>query len=177
MSEKVGSDQEQLWNWISKSIEDDVIEIQSRSMSDPPLSDIDFKSKIWVWDSIFRSVGPVYFGSFLVFLTRIFFLNSISILNQCWVVESLDLLEIIPTRWEWTWHLPFYSCSPFCTRELSVTWFVSNSPITQTFDLNSNTPIDISGTCLYNTIQWIATAVPPSGSANDESAAIWKSYW
>ena len=33
----------------SKSIEDEDIEIQSRSMSDPPLSDIDFKYKMaWV---------------------------------------------------------------------------------------------------------------------------------
>ena len=30
----------------SKSIEDDVIQIQSRSMSDPPISDIDFKNKM-----------------------------------------------------------------------------------------------------------------------------------
>ena len=30
----------------SKSIADDVIQIQSRSMSDPPLSDIDFKNKM-----------------------------------------------------------------------------------------------------------------------------------
>ena len=29
-----------------KSIEDDVIQIQSRSMSDPPLSDIDLKNKM-----------------------------------------------------------------------------------------------------------------------------------
>ena len=37
--------------WIdSKLIEDDVIQIQCRSMSDPPLSDIDFKNKMaWVW--------------------------------------------------------------------------------------------------------------------------------
>ena len=28
----------------SKPIEDDAIQIQSRSMSDPPLSDIDFKN-------------------------------------------------------------------------------------------------------------------------------------
>ena len=33
-----------------KLIEDVVIQIQSRSMSDPPLSDIDFKNKMaWVW--------------------------------------------------------------------------------------------------------------------------------
>ena len=36
--------------WIdSKSIEDEDIQIQSRSMSDPPLTDIDFKYKMaWV---------------------------------------------------------------------------------------------------------------------------------
>ena len=33
----------------SKSIEDDIIEIQSRSMSDPTFSDIDFKTEMaWV---------------------------------------------------------------------------------------------------------------------------------
>ena len=33
-----------------KSIEDDIILIDSRSMSDPPLSDIDFENeKAWVW--------------------------------------------------------------------------------------------------------------------------------
>ena len=36
-----------------KSIEDDVIHIQSRSMSDPCLSDIDFKNKMaWVWTTL-----------------------------------------------------------------------------------------------------------------------------
>ena len=38
----------------SKSI--DVIQIQSRSMSDPPLSDIDFKNKMaWVWTTLKRT--------------------------------------------------------------------------------------------------------------------------
>ena len=52
MSERDGSDKERLCNrmmnfWIdSKSIEDDVIQIQSRSMSDPTSSDIDFKHKM-----------------------------------------------------------------------------------------------------------------------------------
>jgi len=33
----------------SKLIEDDIIQIESRSLSDPPLSDIDFKNKMaWV---------------------------------------------------------------------------------------------------------------------------------
>ena len=37
----------------SKSIEYDVIEILSRSMSDPTLSDIDFKNKMaWVWTTL-----------------------------------------------------------------------------------------------------------------------------
>ena len=37
----------------SKSIEFDGIKIQSRSISDPPLSDIDFKIKIaWVWTTL-----------------------------------------------------------------------------------------------------------------------------
>ena len=43
MSETVGSDIERRWNWIYK---DDPIQIQSRSMSDPTLSDIDFKNKM-----------------------------------------------------------------------------------------------------------------------------------
>ena len=37
----------------SKSIEDDIIQIQSRSMSDSPLSDIDLKNKmVWVWTTL-----------------------------------------------------------------------------------------------------------------------------
>ena len=37
----------------SKSIEDDVIQIQSRSTSDPSVSDNIFKSKMtWVWISL-----------------------------------------------------------------------------------------------------------------------------
>ena len=37
----------------SLSIEDDVIQIQSRSFSDPSLSDIDFKNKMaWVWNTL-----------------------------------------------------------------------------------------------------------------------------
>ena len=37
----------------SKSIKDDVIQIQSRSMSDPRHSDIDFKYKMaWVWTTL-----------------------------------------------------------------------------------------------------------------------------
>ena len=51
MSERDGSDIERFWilndksTIVSKSIEYDVIEIQSRSLSDPSLSDIDFKNK------------------------------------------------------------------------------------------------------------------------------------
>ena len=55
ISERVGSDIERFWilndksTIVSKSIEYDVIEIQSRSLSDPSLSDIDFKNKMaWV---------------------------------------------------------------------------------------------------------------------------------
>ena len=37
----------------SRSIADDVIQIQSRSLSDPPLSEIYFKNKIaWVWTNL-----------------------------------------------------------------------------------------------------------------------------
>ena len=61
MSERVGSDIQRLWNWMmnflidSTSIEDDVIKIQSRSMSDPTLSDILFKNKMdLVWTTLNR---------------------------------------------------------------------------------------------------------------------------
>ena len=38
---------------VSKSIEDGFIQIQSRSMPDPPLSDIDFKNKMaWLWTTL-----------------------------------------------------------------------------------------------------------------------------
>ena len=37
----------------SKSIGDDVIQIQSRSMSDPTFSDTDFKNKMaWIWTTL-----------------------------------------------------------------------------------------------------------------------------
>ena len=57
MSQKIGSDIERLWImkgnsylYRLKSIEDEVLQIQSRSMSDPTFSDIDFKKEItWVW--------------------------------------------------------------------------------------------------------------------------------
>ena len=49
MSERVGSDIQRLWNdeFLDrlKSI-DDVIQIQSRSFSDPSLSNIDFKNEM-----------------------------------------------------------------------------------------------------------------------------------
>ena len=57
-SESVGSDIERLYilndiSFASKSFEYDIIEIQSRSMSDPPLSDIDFLNKMaWVWTTL-----------------------------------------------------------------------------------------------------------------------------
>jgi len=64
MSEKVGSDIKRLWNrvmnfWIdSKSIEDNVIRIQSRFMSDPTFSDIDFRNKMaLVWTTL-QSLRP-----------------------------------------------------------------------------------------------------------------------
>ena len=49
MSERGGSDTERFWNFFlerPKSFEDGVILIQSRSMSDPTLSDINFKNKM-----------------------------------------------------------------------------------------------------------------------------------
>ena len=56
----------------SKSI--DVIQIQARSMSDPPLSDIDFKNKMaWVWTTLkrttFESVTIVETLSYISYVT------------------------------------------------------------------------------------------------------------
>ena len=52
MSEKVGSDKERLWNWTSWSTKNrKKIQFQSRYMSDPPLSAIDFKNKM-VWSEL-----------------------------------------------------------------------------------------------------------------------------
>ena len=43
----------------SKSIEDEIIKIQSRSVSDPSLSDIDFKNEMaWIWTAF---KNPLYF--------------------------------------------------------------------------------------------------------------------
>jgi len=45
-----------------KSIEDDVVEIQSRSMSDPPLSDIYFKNKMsWIWTAL-KKIAKIIHG-------------------------------------------------------------------------------------------------------------------
>ena len=59
MSQRVGSDIEQLLNWMmnfwidSKSIKIDFIQFKSRSISDPTLSDIDFKNEIaWIWTTL-----------------------------------------------------------------------------------------------------------------------------
>ena len=50
MLETGGSDIERLWDEIFRSKSTEVIQIQSHSMSDPPLSVIDFKNKMtWVW--------------------------------------------------------------------------------------------------------------------------------
>ena len=47
----------------SKSIEDDVIQIQSRSMSDPTFSDIEFKIKMaWIWTTLKFLPGKVFEG-------------------------------------------------------------------------------------------------------------------
>ena len=61
MSETDESDLQRRWNlmmnfWIDpKSIEDGIIEIQSHSMPDPLLSDIDFKNEMaWVWTTLHR---------------------------------------------------------------------------------------------------------------------------
>ena len=53
MSERVGSDIQRLWNWVINMIDDDEIEIQSRYMSEPTLSDIGFKNRMaWVWTTL-----------------------------------------------------------------------------------------------------------------------------
>ena len=53
----------------SKSIEYDVIEIQSRSMSDPTFSDIDFKNKMaWVWTTLKDTLVSDFWFSNLWFL-------------------------------------------------------------------------------------------------------------
>ena len=64
-SERVGSDIERILNWMmnfqidSKSIKVNVIQIQSRSLSDSPRSDIDFKNKMaWVWTTL-KYVGII----------------------------------------------------------------------------------------------------------------------
>ena len=43
----------------SQSIEDDVIRIQSRSMSDPTLSDIDFKNKMALAYTTVKQIGII----------------------------------------------------------------------------------------------------------------------
>ena len=59
VSEKVGSDIERLWIWMTsppidfESIKKFIIQCQRRSMSDPTFSDIDFKNKMaWVWTTL-----------------------------------------------------------------------------------------------------------------------------
>ena len=62
MPERDGSDLQRICNFISffsidsKLIENDVF--HSRSMSDPPLSDIYFKNKMaWVWTTLYCKSG------------------------------------------------------------------------------------------------------------------------
>ena len=56
MSESDGSEIQRFFNWmmiVSKLIEHDFIQSQNRSMSDPPLSDTDFKNKMaLVWTTL-----------------------------------------------------------------------------------------------------------------------------
>jgi len=59
MSERVGSDIERLWIWMTSSSVDFesiykfIILFYRRSMSDPTFSDIDFKNKMaWVWTTL-----------------------------------------------------------------------------------------------------------------------------
>ena len=59
MSERSGSDIERLWVSMTsssidfKSIKKFIIKFQTRCMSDPPLSDIDFLNKtVWVWTTL-----------------------------------------------------------------------------------------------------------------------------
>ena len=73
MSEKDGTDIDGLWNGMmnfeidSRSIKDDLIQIQSRSLSDPPLSDIDFKNKMaWVWTTLKVNISYLLALEFLV---------------------------------------------------------------------------------------------------------------
>ena len=56
MSERGGSAIERLWFWMKidfASLQKFIIQFQSRCMSDPNLSDIDFKNKMtWVWTTL-----------------------------------------------------------------------------------------------------------------------------
>ena len=48
----------------SKWIEEDVIQIQNRFMSDPSLSDIEFKNKMtWVWTTLKSVLGHLWIGN------------------------------------------------------------------------------------------------------------------
>ena len=63
-----------------KSIEDDVVHIQTRSMLDPNLSDIDFKNKMaWVWTTLNlarkKIIKKVFFAHFLNFSS----MNSVTV--------------------------------------------------------------------------------------------------
>ena len=57
MSEKIGSDIERIWNWISRSIQSRLkmasFKFSIAFMSDPTFSDIDFENKMaWVWTTL-----------------------------------------------------------------------------------------------------------------------------
>ena len=59
MSERVGSDIEELWILMkihissnSESINYELIVIHSLSLSDPTLSDIDFVKMVWIWTTL-----------------------------------------------------------------------------------------------------------------------------
>ena len=97
MSEIDGPDIERHWNWLMnflidyKSIKDDIIHIQSRSMSDPTFSDIDFKKKMaLVWTT-------------LNFSNTFWHFSKILCSNLEWMIVNLSVKDMISMMSFYIW--------------------------------------------------------------------------
>jgi len=115
MAQRDGYDIQRLWNWMmkfkidSKSTEDDIIQIQSRSMSDPPLCAIDFKNKMeWVWSPLWTTLKS--FHVFIVWKRQwLIFLSLTDALSDQPNVKSLSDMKpgIISKKIDKNWFSDF----------------------------------------------------------------------
>ena len=113
MSEKVASDIERLWNLILRSTQNrfknDIIKIQSRSLSDPTISDIDFENKM-AWTTLYHLVTGhhrdfllvTFLGCWCHWDSRILLTNKMRQNQQLKiVVQHLASVMLVTTLYWW----------------------------------------------------------------------------